>query len=210
MANSWYVRIRGKIQGPFTLDALKALRDRGQIGSLHEVSPDRHVWGPASSVAELYPPAQTEAEYIPSAPPVLDPPRQRRRSDADYHHDLPADERTANWPHSGLGIASLILGLISVATWGILLLLAATGAFDRPRALASRLQPFLEETLSQLMLCNNIILNVVGVSLGIAGVCQSQRNKVFAFIGLWLNGFVLVGVLVLFLVGIAVFLRTSF
>ncbi len=50
-----YVRVRGKVTGPFGLPQLKSLRDRGQFRRFHEVSEDRKSWAPASSIAELFP-----------------------------------------------------------------------------------------------------------------------------------------------------------
>src|SRR5229473_3028418 len=50
-----YVRVRGKVTGPFGLQQLKSLRDRGQFRRFHEVSEDRRSWAPASSIQELFP-----------------------------------------------------------------------------------------------------------------------------------------------------------
>jgi len=50
-----YVRVRGKVTGPFGFQQLKSLRDRGQFRRFHEVSEDRKSWTPASSIAELFP-----------------------------------------------------------------------------------------------------------------------------------------------------------
>jgi S1-C subfamily serine protease len=50
-----YIRVRGKVQGPFTVDALRAMRDRGQFRRFHEVSEDRRSWAPATALNELFP-----------------------------------------------------------------------------------------------------------------------------------------------------------
>jgi hypothetical protein len=52
---TYYVRIRGKVMGPFGLQKLRSLRDRGQLGRFHELSQDRQQWQAASLVAELFP-----------------------------------------------------------------------------------------------------------------------------------------------------------
>jgi hypothetical protein len=68
----WYLRVRGKIHGPFTLEGLKNLRDRGQLGAAHEVSQDRRSWAPASAVQELFPPPEpprAAAHVSPQGPP---------------------------------------------------------------------------------------------------------------------------------------------
>jgi hypothetical protein len=57
---SWYVRIRGKVLGPFTRDQLESMRDRGQIARFHEVSQDRRTWASAASLSELFPPSGSE------------------------------------------------------------------------------------------------------------------------------------------------------
>jgi hypothetical protein len=53
-----FVRIRGKVLGPFDLKQLRLQRDRGILGKVHEVSEDRISWTPASSLAELFPPEE--------------------------------------------------------------------------------------------------------------------------------------------------------
>jgi hypothetical protein len=50
-----YVRIRGKVLGPFGFTQLKTLRDRGQFRRFHEVSEDRKNWVPASTLSDLFP-----------------------------------------------------------------------------------------------------------------------------------------------------------
>jgi hypothetical protein len=49
-----YIRIQGKVIGPFGLQQLKALRERGQFKRFHEVSLDRKRWQPASVVVEIF------------------------------------------------------------------------------------------------------------------------------------------------------------
>jgi S1-C subfamily serine protease len=59
-----YVRIRGKILGPFDLKQLQLQRDRGQLGRFHEISENRVSWKPASTVPELFP-VETEPRATP-------------------------------------------------------------------------------------------------------------------------------------------------
>jgi GYF domain 2 len=51
----WYVRVRGKVLGPFGLAQLRALLDRGQFRRFHEISEDRQTWRSASTLTELFP-----------------------------------------------------------------------------------------------------------------------------------------------------------
>ncbi|HLN26774.1 MAG TPA: GYF domain-containing protein [Gemmataceae bacterium] len=71
-----YVRSRGKVTGPFTLEQLRSLRKRGQLGRFHEVSEDRQLWTAASSISEVFAdaktleePADTAVQELASAPP---------------------------------------------------------------------------------------------------------------------------------------------
>jgi hypothetical protein len=50
----FYVRVRGKVLGPFAVAQLRQLRDRGQLKRFHEVSTDRQQWEPAAGLAELF------------------------------------------------------------------------------------------------------------------------------------------------------------
>ena len=51
----WYVRIRGRVMGPFDVRQLESLRKRGQFSRFHEVSTDRQTWLAASSVTAVFP-----------------------------------------------------------------------------------------------------------------------------------------------------------
>lgn len=54
MADSFYVRVRGKPQGPYTPEQLQVFAKRGQFSRLHEVSPDGVSWVRASSFPDLF------------------------------------------------------------------------------------------------------------------------------------------------------------
>lgn len=51
----YYVRIRGKINGPFDLAGLQKLAARGVVSRLHEVSADKITWTSASEYEQLFP-----------------------------------------------------------------------------------------------------------------------------------------------------------
>lgn len=51
---TYYIRSRGKVVGPFTLERLKTLQARGQFSRVHEVSTDGRTWQSASSVSALF------------------------------------------------------------------------------------------------------------------------------------------------------------
>ena len=52
-----YIRVRGKVQGPFTLEEIRAMVRRGQFSRLHEVSSDRTHWTRGSNRPDLFPTA---------------------------------------------------------------------------------------------------------------------------------------------------------
>lgn len=54
MENSYYVRVRGRPQGPYTAEQLQAFARRGQFSRLHEVSADGVSWVRAGSFPELF------------------------------------------------------------------------------------------------------------------------------------------------------------
>lgn len=53
----YFVRVRGKVLGPFSAGQLRSLQKRGQFSRLDEVSEDRKTWVPASEVQGLFPAA---------------------------------------------------------------------------------------------------------------------------------------------------------
>ncbi|TWT35590.1 hypothetical protein KOR34_04830 [Posidoniimonas corsicana] len=54
MDEQLYVRIRGRVQGPFELDRLRNLVRRGQLSRIHEVSTDQATWTAAGDYPELF------------------------------------------------------------------------------------------------------------------------------------------------------------
>jgi hypothetical protein len=100
-------------------------------------------------------------------------------------------------PHSGPGIASFILGLSAIALFLLMLIVAAAGS-GRPYYYRHDL-----EALASFFLCGAGLAALVGAGLGIGGCCQEDRQKVFAVLGLCLNGSLLLIGLVLFLIGVA-------
>src|SRR5271154_3967326 len=56
MEQRWYVRNRGRITGPFSLDQLKDLHKRGQFRRFCEVSADKTTWSSASTLHAVFAP----------------------------------------------------------------------------------------------------------------------------------------------------------
>jgi len=51
---AYFLRISGKVLGPFPIDHLQSLRDRGRLKGFHEVSTNRADWQPASTLHEVF------------------------------------------------------------------------------------------------------------------------------------------------------------
>jgi hypothetical protein len=102
--------------------------------------------------------------------------------------------------HSGLGIVSLTLAIGGGVMMAILIFIVAVLENSRPGGLDP-------ETPAGAALmggfCFALLLAMIGVGLGIAGVCQSNRKTVLAILGLVLNGLILLGSGCLVLIGIA-------
>lgn len=54
-AEQYYIRVRGRVQGPFPISKLHLLAKRGQFSRLHEVSNDGKAWSRATDYPELFP-----------------------------------------------------------------------------------------------------------------------------------------------------------
>lgn len=54
MENQFYIRIRGRVLGPYDLEKLQSLARRGQLSRMHEVSSDTTTWVRASAHPELF------------------------------------------------------------------------------------------------------------------------------------------------------------
>ncbi len=54
MDTQLYVRIRGRVLGPFDQEKLQSLVRRGQLSRMHELSPDATNWVQASTYPELF------------------------------------------------------------------------------------------------------------------------------------------------------------
>ena len=55
---TYFIRNRGQVLGPFSIDKLKSLRARGQFSRVHEISLDRQNWKPASALDEVIGPSR--------------------------------------------------------------------------------------------------------------------------------------------------------
>lgn len=52
--NEYYVRIKGRGIGPYSLDRLRRMVSNGEVGRMHEVSTDGLAWAPTASFPEIF------------------------------------------------------------------------------------------------------------------------------------------------------------
>jgi hypothetical protein len=113
--------------------------------------------------------------------------RPRRRAERAYDEDDDRrdDDRPISRPrHSGLGVASFILSLVSgVALVASILIAGIIGLNHDPAAPQDR---------SELMVIGFAVIGaaalaLVGAALGLAGILQTDRKLVFAVLGLIFN-----------------------
>jgi hypothetical protein len=64
--SSFYVRMSGKIFGPFTNDQLQQMRTAGRINGQTEISTDRTAWMPAATVLGTNDVSVTNAPQVPT------------------------------------------------------------------------------------------------------------------------------------------------
>jgi hypothetical protein len=61
MADQFFVRIRGKISGPYDVPSLQKLVRRGMLSRIHQISSDRQSWSAAGEFEDLFPAPATSA-----------------------------------------------------------------------------------------------------------------------------------------------------
>ena len=54
MADEYFIRMRGRVQGPYSLEKLQAMARRGQVSRFHELSSNQQQWTKAADLKELF------------------------------------------------------------------------------------------------------------------------------------------------------------
>lgn len=122
----------------------------------------------------------------------------RRRDDDDEDEDYRPRRRQRR--HSGLGIASFVIALGVVLLELVMVISAGVLQASRPGGVDEN-SP--EAALIGLSICFGLMLDMVGIGLGIGGLLQPKRNKLFAVLGITLGGLVFLGVICLIVLGLA-------
>ena len=65
MDTALYMRIRGRVLGPYDQEKLQGLARRGQLSRMHELSTDGVSWVRASNFPELFTGGQGELPSLP-------------------------------------------------------------------------------------------------------------------------------------------------
>jgi hypothetical protein len=205
-----YVRVRGKVLGPFAVAQLRQLRDRGQLKRFHEVSADRQQWEPAAVLAELF---AEEADAAPSrgraveqGRPAPSPP-QWYYADADggRHGPVESDRLQELWK-AGTLTAKTLVWKEGMDQWQALSTTELSARFGTPRTgvalgdLLGALKQFLGDPVGGLpALCEaagNGGALVLGLGLGVLFdvfvglawlIAAWEAKEVAGQLGLW-NG----------------------
>ncbi len=52
--SNFYIRVKGRVQGPFDVAKLRSMAQRGQLSRIHQVSEDGEIWKKASEYPEFF------------------------------------------------------------------------------------------------------------------------------------------------------------
>ena len=106
-------------------------------------------------------------------------------------------------PHSGMGIASCIIGGL-VFVFSIAIFVVAAIMEQSNPSLFDDDSPDTPEAMALVLLfILNVIAALIGIVLGIVGAATAGRNKLFAGIGIGINSLVLLGVIALIVIAMA-------
>jgi hypothetical protein len=127
------------------------------------------------------------------------PVRRLRRPRPRYEdEDWEPERRYRPLPHSGFGIASTVLGVImGVAVFG-LLVIAGIMETNTPGGIDEE-SP--QAIVLGVLIIGSLVLSLVGLVLGLVGVFQPQRNKIFPGIGIGVNALLVLGTLAIVCLG---------
>jgi hypothetical protein len=116
----------------------------------------------------------------------------------DYSEDLVTDDYSVR-THSGLGIVSFVIAIAVGLFEFILFAIAGVLETTTPGGIDENSPATI---LLGLALVGGLLVNVLGIGLGIGGLCQRYRRKLFAVLGVVLGSVALLGVLLLMIIGL--------
>lgn len=121
-------------------------------------------------------------------------------SEYDDEYDEPLSRRRRRrMKSSGLGIASFVIALLagsivfSIVIYGIVMEVRAPGWIDEETP---------DEMILALLVFGSLALSCVGLVLGITGLVQIGRSKVFPVLGVGFNAIIILGVIGVIVLGV--------
>ena len=100
--------------------------------------------------------------------------------------------------HSGLGIASFVVGILAGLALFIALGVVAVMYNQSPERMDEKSPTAI---LAGLLIIGLCLVHLLGVGLGIGGLVQKDRRKVFSALGVAVNGVALLGTIALIIIG---------
>jgi hypothetical protein len=101
--------------------------------------------------------------------------------------------------HSGIGISSFILALAAgIGTFVVVVVAGAMAAAAGPQGINEQ-SP--QAVVVGLLLIGGVLASLLALVLGIVGLCEKNRKKIFALLGTLLSGLTLLCVVGLFILG---------
>jgi hypothetical protein len=100
--------------------------------------------------------------------------------------------------HSGLGVASFIMAMVLGVSDFALLIYAGLAEAGSPGGID---EESVVAIILGLFIIGSVFANVAGIALGIAGVVQRDRQKVFSVLGVVFNSAIVFGMIALMLIG---------
>tara|TARA_R110002073_G_scaffold41466_9_gene117095 strand:- start:10601 stop:11020 length:420 start_codon:yes stop_codon:yes gene_type:complete len=119
----------------------------------------------------------------------------QRQGGPSFAGDVPQGKR-----QSGFGIASFIMSIMVGIGAFTVILVAGFAEASSPEGINEE-SPI--AIIVGLCIFGVIGLNLLGIGLGVAGLCQPNRSRIFAILGLVFNGLVIMGIIGIMAIGVA-------
>jgi len=139
MSDSYFVKYKSRLQGPFSVDQLKLLMKRGKLTRAHLVSEDRKVWVALGEIKGIVKETTTtqESEHVADTPPqnvhqdqpvsTPQPPSQPIGNPQQTYSEV-QPQQYGQHPHRGTMILVFgILGLVVCMLLGIVAWVMGSG-----------------------------------------------------------------------------------
>jgi hypothetical protein len=120
----------------------------------------------------------------------------------------PSTDQEPPRPQSKLGIASFIIGLVSIIGFIVCIIIATSSIMNYIESNGKTIRNIEEISSNIPLLAAGLLmivcvgLSFVGLILGIVGACMKNTRKAFSIIGIVLNSLLTVGFVALFIFGI--------